>query len=297
MYGPTETTVWSTLDRVRATDAAPTVGHPIANTQLYVLDARRQLLPRGAVGELYIGGDGVAAGYLNRPDLTAERFVPSPFVPGALLYRTGDLARWRADGRLECLGRTDHQVKVRGHRIELGEIEAALAQHPAVRQAVVVAREDEDGAGRRLVAYTVGDPVPDEELRRHVRGRLPEYMVPSYFVALAAFPTTPNGKIDRKALPAPAVAGSAARTAGAAPRTDAERRMAAIWAEVLGIDGVGVDDDFFALGGTSVLLVQARALIADELGVELPLEAFFGQPTIAALSDHLETALKGRARR
>jgi acyl-coenzyme A synthetase/AMP-(fatty) acid ligase len=204
LYGPTETTVWSTVHRVTSADGPIPIGQPIDNTVVRVLDAHRQPVPVGCVGELYIGGDGLARGYLHRPELTAEKFIPDPFAPGSRLYRTGDQARYRPDGCLECLGRTDFQVKVRGHRIELGEVEAVLARHPAIAAAVVVAHRDAV-RGDSLAAYFTSRPGAagvDHELRAFLTAKLPAYMVPAAFVRVDAFPLTPNGKIDRKALPA-----------------------------------------------------------------------------------------------
>ena len=205
MYGPTETTVWSATHDVADASRSIPVGRPIANTQIYIFDENLQLAPIGVAGELVIGGEGVVRGYLNRPELTAERFIPDPFRPGNRLYRTGDQARWREDGVLEFLGRLDDQVKIRGHRIELGEIEAVLARHPAIRQSVVVARDDTPG-DKRLVAYLIaetGRAPTVNELRDHLLRELPDFMVPAAFVTLDAFPLTPNNKVDRKRLPAP----------------------------------------------------------------------------------------------
>jgi acyl carrier protein len=252
--------------------------------QAYVLDARLAPVPVGVAGELCIGGVGLARGYLGRPGLTAERFVPNPFAatPGERLYRTGDLARYLPDGNLEFLGRIDHQVKVRGYRIELGEIEATLTAHPAVREAVVVAREE--GAGeKRLVAYVVGE-ASGAELRAFVRSKLPEYMVPSAFVALAALPLTANGKIDRRALPAPEGRPEQER-AYVAPRTPVEEVLAGIWAEVLRLDRVGVQDNFFDLGGHSLLATQVVSRLREAFSVELPLRALFETPTIMDLAE------------
>ncbi|HSF41241.1 MAG TPA: amino acid adenylation domain-containing protein, partial [Thermoanaerobaculia bacterium] len=295
VYGPTETTVWSTAHRVEA-DSAPTVpiGRPIANTRLYVLD--RLLVPRpaGAPGELYIGGAGVARGYLGRPDLTAERFVPDPWsaAGGERLYRTGDLVRARPGGAFEFLGRVDHQVKVRGFRIETGEIEVALAAHPAVREAAVVVRAD--GGDPRLVAYVVrrdGASSSDAELfagLRELLGRsLPAYMVPGVFMALDALPLTPNRKVDRKALPVPE---RTAAMAFVAPGNPVEEILAGIWADVLRLPRVGTKDNFFSLGGHSLLATQMISRVRTAFGVELPLRELFEAPTVAGLAERVERA-------
>jgi amino acid adenylation domain-containing protein len=301
MYGITETTVHVTYRPMSMADLAdPTasspIGRPIPDLKVYVLDRNMEPVPVGVAGEMYIGGAGLARGYLNRPGLTAERFVPDPFGgrPGARLYRTGDLARRRPDGALEYLGRCDFQVKVRGFRIELGEIEAALGQHPDVREAVVLAREDVPG-DQRLVAYVV--PPPRREapstaaLRAFLKGKLPDYMIPSAFVALGSLPLTGNGKTDRDALPAP----SLARSEGAfvEPRTPTERRLAEIWAEVLGAGRVGTADNFFELGGHSLLATQVMARVARAFRVEVPLRAMFEAPTVAGLADRIE-AIRGQ---
>jgi amino acid adenylation domain-containing protein len=287
MYGPTETTVYSVIHRVTAVEPNTPIGRPISNTQVYVLDDRRQLVPEGALGELYIGGDGLARGYLNRPDLTADRFVESPFTAGARLYRTGDLARWRHDGVLEHHGRTDHQLKVRGYRIEPGDIEAAIAKHPSVRQSVVVAREDTPG-DRRLVAYVVADHEEaslQSELRSHLRAQLPEYMVPQHVVRLDAMPLTPTGKVDRKALPPPR---SQARTEPVieklAPRDDVEATIARVWEEVLGAPVASVRESFFDLGGHSLLAVRLFSRIEKATGVALPLATLIEAPTIERIA-------------
>jgi amino acid adenylation domain-containing protein len=288
MYGPTETTVWSAVTRVEEGVGTPPVGRPIANTQLYVLDPRRQPVPVGVPGELYIGGAGVTRGYLGRPDLTAERFVPSPIDPrgAARLYRTGDLVRYRPDGRLDFLGRTDHQVKIRGFRIELGDIESALRKHPALTEVVVLAREF-GGRGKELVAYFSHDgPAPSTaELRAHLGEKLSAYMVPSWFVPLDGFPLTPNGKIDRLALPSPAVERD--ESAVVPPRDDLELQLVQIWEEVLQVRPVGVTDSFFDLGGHSLLAVSATSLVKDRLGRELPVSALFQQPTVEGLAQLL----------
>ncbi|HSG41069.1 MAG TPA: amino acid adenylation domain-containing protein, partial [Thermoanaerobaculia bacterium] len=285
LYGPTETTIWSTVQQILPS-RRPTLGRPIANTQVYVLEPSGQPAPAGVPGELLIGGEGLARGYFGRPDLTAERFVPDPFRGGgARLYRTGDLARFRADGELEFLGRIDFQVKVRGYRIELGEIETVLGRHPSVAQAVVVARKGSEG-DPRLVAYAVpaqeAAPASVQELRDHVRASLPEYMVPSAVVILEAFPLTPNGKVDRKALPAPER--FEGETGYVAPATPTEEALAAIWAGVLGLERVGTRDNFFEMGGHSVLATRLMFRIRETLGVELPLRTLFEAPTVARLA-------------
>jgi amino acid adenylation domain-containing protein len=262
LYGPTETTIWSTAARIEEAGQV-TAGRPIDNTHIYVVDQAFNVLPPGVPGEVLIGGAGLSRGYFDRPDLSAERFVPDPFAgaPGARLYRTGDLGRLRPDGRLEILGRLDQQVKVRGFRIELGEIEAFLARHPTVRQAVVTAEAERTGE-RRLVAWFVprGEAPTASALRDFLRQRLPEYMVPSLFVPLAELPLTPNGKVDRRALPAPAETG---RKEGFVPaRGRLERAIAAIWSEVLGRERVGVRDNFFDLGGHSLLLAEVQGRLA-----------------------------------
>jgi amino acid adenylation domain-containing protein len=289
MYGPTETTIWSCIQPLTAGEGPVSIGRPIANTRALVLDRRLALLPVGVPGELYLGGAGLARGYLGRPELTGERFIDDPFLAGERLFRTGDLCRFRADGTLECLGRLDYQVKLRGHRIELGEIEAVLAEHPAVRQAVVTVREDTPG-DRRLIAYLVAaspasKPAPDE-LRRHLQTKLPDYMIPATFVALEAIPLTPNGKIDHRSLPAPAAL-SVARGSFRAPRTLTERVLAGIWADLLGLDRVGIDEDFFALGGHSMLAVRVFGRIQERFGKSLPIATLFQAPTIEKLADLL----------
>jgi amino acid adenylation domain-containing protein len=287
MYGPTETTVWSATHAVPAAEGPIPIGRPIANTRVYVLDAALRPQPAGVPGELFIGGHGVTRGYLGRPGLTAERFVPDAFSaePGARLYRTGDRARWTAEGVLEYLGRLDAQVKVRGFRIEPGEIEAVLRRHPDVVECAVVARAA--GAGdTRLVAYVVGT-AEAEALRAHVGRSLPEYMVPGAFVPLDALPLTPNGKLDRKALPAPEGSSYAAREYEA-PRTEAERTVAAVWAEVLGVERVGAHDRFFDLGGHSLLLVRAQARLREAFGQPVPITHLFRYLTVSALAAALE---------
>ncbi|PTL76953.1 non-ribosomal peptide synthetase, partial [Vitiosangium sp. GDMCC 1.1324] len=290
MYGITETTVHVTYRALCAADAegasGSIVGVPIPDLQAFVLDGHLQPVPVGVPGELYIGGMGLARGYLHRPELTAERFVPHPFsrLPGERLYKTGDLARFRADGHIEYLGRTDLQVKIRGFRIELGEIETALAQHPTVREVVVMAREDSPGV-KRLVGYVVpavGQVTDVAELRRHLQQRLPDYMVPAALVSLDALPLTSNGKVDRRALPAPELERSA-RTAYAEPRTPVERELASIWAHVLRLEKVGIHDNFFALGGDSIVSLQIIAR-AHRVGLRLTPKQLFQHQTIAELA-------------
>ncbi|QRN95171.1 non-ribosomal peptide synthase/polyketide synthase [Archangium violaceum] len=284
-YGPTESTICATL----STEVDPrriSIGRPFQNVQVYVLDAHLQPQPVGVPGELYIGGAGLARGYLGRPELTAERFVPDCFGgrPGARLYRTGDKVRWLPDGSLEFLGRLDFQVKVRGFRIELGEVESVLLQHPSVREAVVVVREDVPG-DKRLVAYVVdsGDAEP-AALRTWLQEKLPEYMVPSAFVTLEALPLNSSGKVDRNALPVPSGQVSASGSDYVAPSSELEQRLASIWTEVLGVERVGLHDDFFDLGGHSLVVTQAVSRIRDAFGVELPMREFFAHPTLARLS-------------
>ncbi|HEX2094370.1 MAG TPA: amino acid adenylation domain-containing protein, partial [Longimicrobiaceae bacterium] len=290
LYGPTEDTTYSTYSRVGPGAEQVHIGRPVANTRAYVLDAHLQPVPVGVVGELYLGGDGLARGYAGRPDLTAERFLPSPFGPaGSRMYRVMDRARWRPDGVLEYFGRTDFQVKVRGFRIELGEIEAVLARHPAVREAVAVVWEAAPG-DRRIVAYVTGEDPSPAELRAHVGAHLPGYMVPSAMVALERFPLTPSGKVDRRALPAPER--TADGTGYVGPGTPTEEILAGIWAEVLGTDRVGIHDDFFDLGGHSLLATRVVSRVRRALGVELPLRALFEAPTVAGLAGRVEALLR-----
>ncbi|HEX8191019.1 MAG TPA: amino acid adenylation domain-containing protein [Pyrinomonadaceae bacterium] len=299
LYGPTEYTTYTTIEEVARGDAGrPAIGRPIANTQVYILDARMRPAPVGAAGEVFIGGAGLARGYWNRPALTAERFVPNPFAqePGARLYRTGDLARHLPDGRIDYLGRADHQVKVRGFRIELDEIAARLRQHPSVREAVVAVRE-EGAAGKRLVAYVVaerGRACEWRDLRAFLRESFPEHMVPSACVVLDALPLTPNGKVDRKALPAPA-APPRAEDGGAyaAPSGAVEELLAGAWAEVLGVERVGARDNFFDLGGHSLLATRVVSRVRTLFDVELPLRSIFEAQTLAELAAVVGAAREG----
>ena len=285
-YGPTETAIYSTAHRVTPGSGPVAIGRPIANTRVYVLDANLRQLPPGVTGELYIGGTGVARGYLARPDLTAERFPPDPFgESGERMYRTGDLARWLGDGTLDCLGRIDNQVKVRGFRIELGEIEAVLNEHPLVRQTIAVVREDEPG-DKRLTAYVVADaaaPPSAAELRAFAALKLPTYMVPSACVVMSALPLSPNGKVDRARLPAPDGTRQLDSTF-VAPRSETEDRIAAVWRELLRVEHVGIRDNFFDLGGHSLLLVRVRARLAETFGPVVSLVDLFQYPTVESLA-------------
>ncbi len=310
-YGPTESTVWTTCGLIEkgtqtsVNESAPqtkvdaslnSIGRPIANLEVYLLDPRLQPVPPGVAGELFIGGIGLARGYLNRPELTAEKFVPNSFgQPGERLYRSGDLARYRSDGKIEFLGRLDNQVKLRGFRVELGEIETVLGQHPNVAQAVVMIREDRPG-DKRLVAYITaegGMPSPNE-VRKFLQLSLPDYMVPSAFVLLEAMPLTPNKKVDRRALPAPDYSGSGAVTQFDEPLDPVEDLLVNIWARVLGLENIGVHDNFFERGGHSLLATQVMSRIRETFHVELPLRALFESPTIADLAEKLEAVIQAQ---
>jgi acyl-coenzyme A synthetase/AMP-(fatty) acid ligase/acyl carrier protein len=300
LYGPTETTIWSAAGEVvPSEDGAVPIGPPLANTQLYLLDGHRQPVPIGVPGELYIGGVGLARGYLNHPELTADRFVPNPFSgeAGARLYKTGDLARYLPDGNIAFLGRLDHQVKMRGFRIELGEIEAVLNQNPAVRDAVVVARKD-DREDTHLVAYVVSksEPIPTaSDLRRFLTSKLPEFMIPSAVVFLATLPLTPNGKVNRRALPAPDQGRTDLENPFVGPRSPVEERLAEIWAEVLKLERVGVGDNFFDLGGHSLSATRVISRVRKAFQIEVPLRALFENPTVAGLAVPIVQALASEA--
>ena len=297
LYGPTEDTTYSTC-AARVAGGHATIGRPIENTSAYVLDAGLMPTPIGVPGELYLSSRQLARGYLHQPGLSAERFVPDPFssIPGARMYRTGDLARWGEHGELEYLGRIDHQVKIRGYRIELKEIEAVLAAHPLVRACVVVAREEESG-DKRIVAYLVpGDRESTvDELRQHVRVTLPEYMIPSAFVWLESLPLTPNGKIDRKALPVPERALARPADTYVAPRNTIEETLSAIWADVLALDRPGIHDNFFDLGGSSILAFRVVAQVRRRADLEVPIVDLFRFPTIAALAERLSESAEPEA--
>ncbi len=292
LYGPTETTIWSTVHRVETGSSTVPIGRPIANTQVYVLDPQQQPTPLGVPGELYIGGAGLAKGYLNRPDLNTEKFVPDPFTdsPEAKLYRTGDLVRYRPAGTLECLGRLDHQVKLRGFRIELGEIEVVLLRHPAVQSAVVITHT-EDLQNPRLIAYVVlhsEQAATSQELRQFLKQKLPAYMVPTAFMALAQLRLTPNGKLDRQALPAPTIDEPTLDSPQILPRTVTEKTLYPLWCHVLGVSQASVTSNFFDLGGHSLLAMQLIAQVREKLQIELPLQCLFEHPSIAQLAAYID---------
>ena len=293
MYGPTETTIWSTTCRLEDVDSTVSIGWPIANTQTYLLDTNLNPVPEGEAGELFIGGDGVARGYWNSPDLTAERFLRIPALSERRIYRTGDLARYQPDGSIEFLGRADYQIKLRGHRIEPGEIEALLEQCSGVTQAVIVAREDREG-DKRLVAYLVGDAAGTgavAALRSALELNLPDYMVPSAFVFLPALPLTDNGKIDRKALlklqPPSVAANPAAAQTGSGPANEAERIVAGAWQKALGVPTIGLNDNFFDLGAHSLTVAEVHASLQQALGREIALVDLYQFSTVSALAAHL----------
>lgn len=294
-YGPTEGTVWSSVYHCQSSGLRTQVpiGRPIANMQIYLLDKSLSPVPIGVPGEIYIGGAGIARCYLNRPELTKDKFIPNPFSnePGTRLYKTGNLARYLPDGDIEFLGRIDDQVKIRGFRIELGEIESALSQHPNLREVAITAREDIPG-DKRLVAYVVPHqkqaPTVDG-LRHFLKQKLPDYMVPSAFVLLDALPLTPNGKVDRRALPAPDKSRPNLEATFVVPRTPIEQQIADIWTQVLRLERLGIHDNFFELGGHSLLATQVISRLRQAFGVELPVRALFEVPTVADLGARLET--------
>ncbi|HEX7893794.1 MAG TPA: amino acid adenylation domain-containing protein, partial [Terriglobales bacterium] len=290
-YGPTETTVWSTFHRFRSVDEPVVVGRPLANTQVYIFDKELQPVPIGVFGEILIGGDGVAAGYLNQPDLTASKFIADPFAitQDATLYKTGDLGRFLPDGRIEFQGRADYQIKIRGYRIELGDIESTLAKHPAVQECAVIAREDVPG-DKRLVGYviTAAGEFDPADLRAWIKARLPEHMVPAAFVQLSRLPLSPAGKVDRKSLPAPEYTRPELESKFESPRNSTEETIAEIWAGILKLGRVGIHDNFFELGGHSLLATQVVSRLRQAFSVELPLRAIFEAPTIAGLSDKVQ---------
>jgi hypothetical protein len=290
-YGPTECSdVTAARGPMRGRELSECerlpIGTPVPRSRVYVLDGRDELQPVGVPGELCVGGEALAQGYLHRPGLTAERFAVDPLAAGQRMYRTGDVARWRWDGELELLGRVDRQVKIRGLRIELGEVESLLSGHPSVREAVVTVHEDE-GGDRRLVAYVVGGEggLSAGELREHLRAGLPEYMVPSAFVELERLPQLSIGKVDLHALPAPDF--SAHLDGGASPRTTLEESLVSLWSEVLRLEGVGIHDNFFSVGGHSLLAAQLVAQVRDLFQADVPLQSLFEAPTVAEFADLL----------
>jgi amino acid adenylation domain-containing protein len=288
LYGPTETTIWSTIHQVDKSEAFVPIGRPIANTQIYILDKHLKPVPIGVIGELHIGGVGLARGYWNKPELTQEKFICSPFETGKYLYKTGDLARYLPNGDIEYLGRIDYQVKIRGFRIELGEIEAAIHQHPEIREVVVIVREDKQD-DKRLVAYVVpqSTDISVFELRNFLKVKLPDYMIPSAFVMLEEIPLTPNGKIDRRALPAPDIIQHSEENTSLT-LTPVQEMLAGIWADILGIKQVGINDNFFELGGHSLLATQVISRIRKTFGVDIPLQHLFESPTIAELAEEIQ---------
>jgi len=300
LYGPTETTIWSAVQRVEFGEGVVSVGRPIANTRTYVLDQNLHPVPIGIPGELFIGGAGLAQGYLNLQELTAEKFIPDAFGGGAggRLYRTGDRARYLPGGEIEILNRLDTQVKIRGFRIEPGEIESVLEQHPLIRQAIVIA-SDQDGGEKRLIGYVVADPasiLTVNELRRYLLSTLPDYMVPSAFIMLDEIPLTPNSKVNRRALPAPDGLRPELEEELALPRTPVEEIVAGIWGEVLGSEVVGIHDNFFALGGHSLLATQIVSRMSEAFDIELPLRRLFEEPTVAGLAGVLASEPGEQAR-
>ena len=293
LYGPTEACIDATWWPCRrgTVDATVPIGRPIANVETYILDEHLQPVPVGVAGELHIGGAGLARGYLNDPARTAARFIPHPVssAPDARLYKTGDLARYRPDGVIEFLGRLDHQVKVRGFRIELGEIEAVLSQHRGIREAAVIVRDDV-ADDTPLVAYFIArnEPAPSvTELRRFLQQHLPEFMVPSAFVAMNQWPLSSHGKLDRRALPAPSRARPHVDAIFVSPQTELERKIASVWQEVLRLEKIGTEDNFFDLGGHSLLLIRVASKLEATLGTKLPIVALFQYPTVAALAAHV----------
>jgi amino acid adenylation domain-containing protein len=291
MYGPTETTIWSTVRHVTSTESRIPIGRPIANTQVYIVDRELREVPVGGTGELLIGGTGLARGYLNNPELTAERFIPDPFSQNkdARLYKTGDLCRRRHDGVIDFLGRNDNQVKIRGYRIELGDVEAALESHPEVKQA---ATKVVDGPGheKSLVGYVVAPGVETQELRTYLEQRLPQYMLPAMYVSLTELPLTPNRKVDRNALPIPGTN----HLVGTSPGTDVEKKLSEIVAKLLGLKSVRADDNFFLLGGQSLFCTQLTARIRNNFGIEISVQSIFESPTPAQLAQQIESTMAAK---
>jgi acyl carrier protein len=298
LYGPTETTIWASFLRCQNDGSSLSIGRPIGNTRLYVLDTNEQRVPVGVPGELCIAGAGVARAYLNRPNLTQERFTPDPYSAiGGRLYKSGDLARFRPDGNIEFLGRIDDQVKLRGFRIELGEVEAALLSHPAVRGAAATVIGS-NTADRRLVGYIVpaGDHAPESsQLREFLADQLPDYFIPSTFVTLGELPVTPNGKIDRKSLPAPNPTGSRKTGGQTLPRSDTERAITDIWRRVLATDSIGVHDNFFDIGGHSLLLAEVQVQLEQKFQRKISMIDLMQFPNVASLAAQLNHDAKDLA--
>ena len=292
LYGPTETTIWSTLTRVSSPEPRIPIGKPLANTQVYIVDHQLRPVPAGVTGELLIGGDGLARGYLNRPELTAERFISNPFVDdkAARVFKTGDLCQWRTDGTIDCLGRNDRQVKIRGHRVELGDIEIALDGHPRVKQSAAKVVEGAGGE-KTLIGYVVANQVQPRELRAYLAERLPEYMLPSLYVSLTELPLTPNRKVDRNLLPIPnhtnIMAGERNHTT---PRYGVEKKLSEIAAQLLGLEHVAGGDNFFLIGGHSLFCTQLIARIQEHFGVTLSFRSVFESPTPAQLAQQIVNA-------
>jgi non-ribosomal peptide synthetase component F len=295
LYGPTETTIWSAAHRVRSGENPILIGRPIANTRMYILDAELQPVPVGVPGELFIAGVGVARGYWRLPELTTSRFLPDCFDPvhGGRMYRTGDLARYRNDGQIQLLGRTDHQVKLRGHRIELGEIETVLELHPEVLQALVSLHQE--SSEPQLVAYIKLSPAQTDitQLRSWLRTQLPAYMIPAALYSIPEIPLTPNGKLDRKRLPKPTALTQESSTAVVAPRNRMEEQLAKIWSQILGVSQVSVRDNFFDVGGHSLLLIRVHAKLRQDLGLDVAVVDLFRYPTIESLAASLHQHKQG----
>jgi len=291
LYGPTEAAIDSVYWACKRGAETIPIGNPVSNMRAYILDSRLQPVPIGIVGELYLAGKGLARGYVRRPDLTAEKFIPDPLSaqPDGRLYKTGDLARYLEDGSIEYIRRVDHQVKLRGFRIELGEIEAVLAAHVQVHEAVVVVREETSGE-QRLIAYLTRETdgaIVTSELRAYLREKLPEYMVPSQYVLLEALPLTSNGKINRRALPAPPPIATALEASYIAPRTEVEKTITAIWQDVLQLESVGVSDNFFDLGGHSLFMVKVLSRLRETVNEDLTITDLFRYPSVGTLASYL----------
>jgi acyl carrier protein len=289
-YGPTECSVWSTVYKHEKSDEViQSIGEPISNTQVYITNATNELQPLNVIGEICIGGAGLARGYLNRPELTAEKFVSNPFVEGERMYKAGDLGRWLSDGSIEFIGRKDDQVKIRGYRIELGEIENTLHQNALIDVAVVLAREDANG-DKNLVAYLMSnEELISSELRKGLSKQLPDYMLPAHFVQIGELPFTPNGKIDKQALPSPKGLGMSTGMEYVAPRNEVEEKLVGIWEAILSREKIGIKDSFFELGGHSLKAVKLIARVQQDFEVKMDLKSLFLEPTIENTADYINT--------